>query len=93
MSALSYLSPKSRPVKAVLDGSSSCSWIALMPTLLGLGLTLDWLGRWLKSSISELVSFCALRVLLQTDLARVMSWRTRSLPGRCRTTSSGRHGV
>jgi hypothetical protein len=55
-SALSYLSPKPPPIKAVLDGPPSCSWMALMPTLLGLGLTLDWLGRWLEIPISELVS-------------------------------------
>jgi hypothetical protein len=28
-----------------------------MPMVLGLGLTLEWLGRWLEISISELVSF------------------------------------
>jgi hypothetical protein len=33
--------------------------MALTPTLLGLGLTLDWLGLWLEISISESVSFCA----------------------------------
>jgi hypothetical protein len=58
-SALSYLSPKPPPIKAVLDGSPSCSWMALMPMSLGLGLTLGWLGHWLEISISELVSFCA----------------------------------
>jgi hypothetical protein len=31
--------------------------MALMPTLLGLGLTLGWLGFWLEISISESVSF------------------------------------
>jgi hypothetical protein len=58
MSTLSYLSSKLPLIKAVLDGSPSCSGMALMPMLLGLGLTLDWLGRWLEISISELVSFC-----------------------------------
>jgi hypothetical protein len=58
-SALSYLSLKPPPIKAVLDGLPSCNWMALMPTLLGLGLTLDWLGRWLEISISESVTFCA----------------------------------
>jgi hypothetical protein len=57
-SAHSYLSPKLPPIKAVLDGSPSCNWMALMLMSLGLGLTLDWLGRWLEISISELVSFC-----------------------------------
>jgi hypothetical protein len=57
MSTRSYLSPKPPPIKAVLDGSPSCSWMVLMPTLLGLGLTLDWLGRWLDISIFVLVSF------------------------------------
>jgi hypothetical protein len=33
--------------------------MVLMPMLLGLGLTLDWLGRWLEISISVLVSFSA----------------------------------
>jgi hypothetical protein len=28
-----------------------------MPTSVGLGLTLDWLGRWFEISISVLVSF------------------------------------
>jgi hypothetical protein len=41
------------PSSCSLDVSPSCSWMALMPTLLGLGLTLDWLGIWLKISISE----------------------------------------
>jgi hypothetical protein len=59
MSALFYLPPKPPPIKAVLDGSPSCSWMALMQTSLGLGLTLDWLGRWLEISISELDSFYA----------------------------------
>jgi hypothetical protein len=45
MSALSYLSPKLPPIKAVSDGSPSYSWMVLMPMSLGLGLTLDWLGR------------------------------------------------
>jgi hypothetical protein len=44
MSALSYLSLKLRPIRAVLDGSPSRSWMDLMPTLLGFGFTLDWLG-------------------------------------------------
>jgi len=35
MSALSYLSVSPVPIKAVFDGLSSCSWIALTPTLLG----------------------------------------------------------
>ena len=34
-SALSYLSVSPVPIKAVFDGSSSCSWIALTPTLSG----------------------------------------------------------
>jgi hypothetical protein len=59
MSMLSYLSFKPPPIKEVLDGSPSCSWMAFMRTLLGLGLTLDWLGRWLEISISKLVSFYA----------------------------------
>jgi hypothetical protein len=59
MSALSYLLLKPSPIKVVLDGSPSCSWMALMPTSLGLGLTLDWLGHWLEISIYESVSFCA----------------------------------
>jgi hypothetical protein len=59
MSALSYLSPKPPQIKAVLDESPSCSWMALIPTLLGLGLTLDWLGCWLEISNSVLVSFSA----------------------------------
>jgi hypothetical protein len=33
--------------------------MALMPMLLGLGLTLDWLGLSLEISITESVSFCA----------------------------------
>jgi hypothetical protein len=57
MSALFYLSPKPPLIKAVFDGALSCSWMALMPTSLGLGLTLDWLGCWLEISISVLVSF------------------------------------
>jgi hypothetical protein len=44
MSALSYLLFKPPPIKAVLDESPSCSSMALMPTSLGLGFTLDWLG-------------------------------------------------
>jgi hypothetical protein len=52
-SALSYLSLKPPPIKAVLNESPSCSWMALMPTLLELGFTLDWLGLWLEISISE----------------------------------------
>jgi hypothetical protein len=32
--------------------------MVLMSTSLEFGLTLDWLGRWLEISISELVSFC-----------------------------------
>jgi hypothetical protein len=44
MSVLSYLSLKPPPIKAVLDGPPSRSWMVLMPTLLGLGFTLDWLG-------------------------------------------------
>jgi hypothetical protein len=59
MSALSYLSLKPPPIKAFLDESPSCSWMALMLALLGLGFTLDWLGLWLEISISESVSFCA----------------------------------
>jgi hypothetical protein len=47
--------------------------MALIPMLLGLGLTLDWLGRWLEISISELVRFCVAQVLLQTALACMMS--------------------
>jgi hypothetical protein len=58
-SVLSYLSLKPPPVRAVLDESPSCSWMALMPTSLGLGLTLDWLGLWLDIYISESVSFYA----------------------------------
>jgi hypothetical protein len=58
-SMLSYLSPKPPPIRAVLDGSPSCSWMVLMPTSLGLGLTLDWLGRWLEIFISVLVSLSA----------------------------------
>jgi hypothetical protein len=46
-SALSYLSLKPPPIKAVLDESPSCSRMALMPTSMWLGLTLDWLGLWL----------------------------------------------
>jgi hypothetical protein len=41
MSALSYLSPKLPLIKAVLDGSPSFNSMALMPTLVGLGLILD----------------------------------------------------
>jgi hypothetical protein len=59
MSVRFYLSPKPTPIKAVLDGSPSCSWIVLMLTSLGLGLTLNWLGSWLEISISVLVSFSA----------------------------------
>jgi hypothetical protein len=44
MSVLSYLSFKPPPIKAVLDESPSCSWMASMPMSLGLGFTLDWLG-------------------------------------------------
>jgi hypothetical protein len=44
MSTLSYLSLKPPLIKAVLDESPSCSWMALVSTSLGLGLTLDWLG-------------------------------------------------
>jgi hypothetical protein len=33
--------------------------MVLIPTSLGWGLTLDWLGRWLEITISELVSFRA----------------------------------
>jgi hypothetical protein len=40
-----------------LDGSPSCSWMALMPTSLGLGLTLDCLSLWLEIPIFESVSF------------------------------------
>jgi hypothetical protein len=58
-SVLFYLSPKLPPINAVLDWSPSCNWMALMLMLLGLGITLDWLGRWSEISISELVSFCA----------------------------------
>jgi hypothetical protein len=55
---LSYLSLKPPPIKAVLDESPSCNWMALTPTSLGLGLTFDWLDLWLEISISESVSFC-----------------------------------
>jgi hypothetical protein len=41
MSALSYFSLKPPPIKAVLDESPSCSWMALMLMLLGLGFTLN----------------------------------------------------
>jgi hypothetical protein len=58
-SALSYLSLKPPLIKAVLDGSPSSSWMALMLTSLGLGLNLNWLGLYLEISISESVSFCA----------------------------------
>jgi hypothetical protein len=51
-SALSYLSFKLPPIKAVLDDSPSCRWMALMSTSLGLVFTLDWLGLWLEISIS-----------------------------------------
>ena len=34
-SVLSYLSVSPVPIKAVFDGSPSCSWIALTPTLSG----------------------------------------------------------
>jgi hypothetical protein len=44
MSVLSYLSLKLPLIKEILDESPSCSWMALMPTSLGLGFTLDWLG-------------------------------------------------
>jgi hypothetical protein len=57
--ALPYLSLKPPPIKEVLDESPSCRWMALMPTSLGLGLTLDWLGLWLEISISESVGFYA----------------------------------
>jgi hypothetical protein len=57
MSTLSYLSLKPPLIKVVLDGSLSSSWMALMPTSLGLGLTLDWLGLLLEIAISESVSF------------------------------------
>jgi hypothetical protein len=67
--------------------------MALMPTWLGLGLTFDWLGRWLEISISELVSFCA-AVSTSVDGSGTRDVvRTRSLPGRSITASSGRHGV
>jgi hypothetical protein len=59
MSMLFYLSLKPSPIKAVLDRSHSCSWMALMLMSLGLGLTLDWVGLWLEISISRSVSFCA----------------------------------
>jgi hypothetical protein len=44
MSALFYLSFKLPPIKEVLDESSSCSLMALMPMSLGLAFTLDLLG-------------------------------------------------
>jgi hypothetical protein len=58
MNVLSYLSFEPPLVKAVLDESPSCSWMALMPTSLGLDFTLDWLGLLLGISICVLVSFC-----------------------------------
>jgi hypothetical protein len=58
MSALSYFSLKPPTIKVVLDELPSCSWMALMLTLLGLGLTLVWLDLWLEISISQSVSFC-----------------------------------
>jgi hypothetical protein len=42
MSVLSYLSLKPPPIKAVLDESPSCSWMALMP--MPLGWVLPWTG-------------------------------------------------
>jgi hypothetical protein len=54
MSTLSYLSSKPPPIKAVLDGSHSCSWMVLMPMSPGLGLTLDLLGRWLEIYVGQL---------------------------------------
>jgi hypothetical protein len=56
--AFLFVTLKPPPIKTVLDESPSCNWMALMPMLLGLGLTLDWLGLWLEISISESVSFC-----------------------------------
>jgi hypothetical protein len=41
MNVLSYLLLKSPPIKALLDESPSISWMALMPTSLRLGFTLN----------------------------------------------------
>ena len=42
MSASSYLSPSSVPIIAILEGSTSCSWMVFMPMSFG-GVTEDWL--------------------------------------------------
>jgi hypothetical protein len=93
MSALSYLAPKPPLIKVVLDGSPSCSRMALMPTSLGLGLTLDWLGRWLEISISELVSFSEVVSTFAkgSGTRDVVAYSIASC--RSRTTSLGHHGV
>jgi hypothetical protein len=64
-----------------------------MPTSLGLGLTLNWLGLLLEISISELVSFCVAASTSAEGSSTVMSWRTQSSPGHNRTICSGHHGA
>jgi hypothetical protein len=87
-SMLSFLSLKPRSIKAVLVESPSCSWMAMIPTSLGLGLTLDWLGHWLEISISTSVSFC---VAAKTSAEGSGMRHTRSPLGCSRMTSSGCH--